>query len=123
MENITQSGPGPRRRLNKEEITEILERNITLFKDKENFLHYLVELAIHLLEYEYDWSESGSRPANLNERTEDLSPKSSVDNRNGRLISTTLNPSARNSQPRNCRICGEEVGDRSVCPKCHNLAR
>lgn len=33
-----------------------------LYKEEDNFVHYLVDLAVYLLECEYDWAESGGAP-------------------------------------------------------------
>lgn len=56
--NDTQTG----RKLSRWEIQEILERNAELWKGDESFVTYMVELAMYLLEYEYDWSQSGTAP-------------------------------------------------------------
>jgi hypothetical protein len=53
------------RRLNRAQIQEILERNISLYREEEHFATYLIELALYLMEYEYDWAESGAAPPAL----------------------------------------------------------
>lgn len=50
------------RRMSREQVQEILERNATLCRDEPNFIRYVVDLAIYLLEYEYDWKDCGIEP-------------------------------------------------------------
>lgn len=50
------------RKLSRAEIREVLERNAELYRDDENLVPYIVELAMYMLEYEYDWSESAAEP-------------------------------------------------------------
>lgn len=55
----------PQRKLSRDQVKEILERNAELFKTDENFVPYLIDLALYLLEYEYDWKESGAERPSL----------------------------------------------------------
>ena len=52
--------PKSRRKLNRAQISEILERNVMLYKAEATFVHYLVDLALYLLEYEYDWESAAT---------------------------------------------------------------
>ena len=58
MPEDIKNAPKGRRRLSRTQIIEILERNAELYKD-ENFIPYVVELAIYLVEYEYDRDKDG----------------------------------------------------------------
>src|SRR4051812_14636442 len=62
--------PKPRRKMTRSQIIDILERNVSLYREEESFVHYLVELAVYLMEYEYDWSESSASPPDLSDRPE-----------------------------------------------------
>jgi len=50
--------PKTRRKLSRNQIQAILERNLELYRDEETFIPYLIDLSIYLLEYEYNWVES-----------------------------------------------------------------
>jgi len=54
----------------KEEIIEILKRNVNLFKDEEEFVDYIVELALYLVEHRMQSQTEGG------EAKSDRSPKS-----------------------------------------------
>lgn len=133
-----------RRKLSRSQIVEILERNVTLYKNNDDFVHYLVELGLYLLEYEYDWSErAGSQPpphirkrgegeaeAAAVQDEEPLKPageaKPVAENKSveGKLISPAIHVSSPHvSVKRKCPFCGTEVGDALVCHKCKNLTR
>lgn len=114
-----------RRKLSKSQVIEILERNVGLYKHEDSFVHYLVELGVYLLEYEYDWAESGeAAPANLRPRPEDVAPASKSVQQSGKMISSAINPAASHAVgKRNCPFCGTETGDAYVCPKCRNMTR
>ena len=113
-----------RRKLSHAQVIEILERNVSLYKEEENFVHYLVELALYLLEYEYDWSQSGSAlPDFLSGSSQDLPAHQLVENRDGKMVHKKIEPGSRLSKSHNCPFCGVDVGDLLVCPSCRNLTR
>jgi hypothetical protein len=112
-----------RRKLNRAQIIDILERNVALYKDDADFVHYLVELAVYLMEYEYDWSESevaapaakAAGPDGNNTPVEERPP--------ARRIFSTVNPGFLGQARKSCPYCGVAVGDLLICPSCHNLTR
>lgn len=113
-----------RRKLTKAEIIDILERNVSLYREEESFAHYLIELAVYLLEYEYDWAESGAAPPNLRPRPEDAPRQTHVNERNGANIVSAIQPSARVETRPECPFCGTRVEPgKLVCPSCKNMAR
>lgn len=57
-----QEKPVPKRKLSRAEIQEIMERNIELYRNQQNLAEYVTELAMHLMEYEYDWEQSAAMP-------------------------------------------------------------
>lgn len=116
----------PRRKLSMHQIVEILERNVSLYKEEEHFVHYLVELALYLLEFEYDWSESGVPPENLCVNPDSPLPIRHQANEDeiSKVIQSKISPGVTNkSQQKACPYCGENVGEMLVCPACRNLTR
>ena len=111
-----------RRKLNRSQILDILERNVELYKDEDLFVHYLVELAIYLMEYEYNWDDSDATPPNLPERPNGHRPM--VEKRDNKMIFSMLTPTSQRSKTRHfCPFCGTEVGELLICPSCRNLTR
>ncbi|HOE96572.1 MAG TPA: hypothetical protein PLS90_12175 [Candidatus Sumerlaeota bacterium] len=112
-----------RAKLSRAELLEVLERNVQLYREEEAFVPYLVELAVYLLEYEYDWSQSGGHPANRDMKPVDP-PSFSRIQRQGDSFGMALSlQTNRRNRRRRCPHCGVEVGDEIVCPSCRNMTR
>ena len=115
-----------RRRMNRRQIQEIIERNIELYKDEDSFSSYLVELAIYLLEYEYDWDESDAeRPQSLPVHPEEGRPVSGVVvKENDTKVYHKISPSIQTKHDLECPHCGAAIKENTlICPNCRNLAR
>jgi hypothetical protein len=107
-----------RRKLSKQQIIEILERNVALYKDDDAFVHYLVDLAVYLMEYEYDWGESNLPiPEAIRTRSEAAAAVRDP----GGAGPPPQAAVAKNSKI--CPFCGTSVGDVLICPSCRNLTR
>jgi hypothetical protein len=113
-----------RRKLSRNEITDILQRNVSLYRDEDTFVPYLIELAVYLLEYEYDWSQSENIPANLRQRPEDLPRETNIHERGGSSVAAKINPGARLTKQKECPFCGTRLGvETLICPSCKNMTR
>lgn len=87
--------PKAKKKLSRAQVQEILERNAQLHRSDENFVPYLVELALYLLEYEYDWTESGAEPPSDRPSTPSAAPgpaKSEKPLMGGSLLGSALKP-------------------------------
>jgi hypothetical protein len=123
--------PRGRRKLNKSQIIDILERNVALYKEEENFVHYLVELTVYLMEYEYDWAESAQPKGNTTSDSNNLSPISSntlppAEAPRGNNIQkgpARIQIEARALSRHLCPYCGTNVGELLICPACRNVTR
>lgn len=115
-----------RRRLSRAQITDILERNAELYKDEDNFASYLVELAIYLVEYEYDREKDtqGNEATFLGQNTTQADKPITVDSESNPMRSKiTVHTSRGHLNKKVCPYCGNVTGDALVCPSCHNLTR
>ncbi len=134
--NIPQPKTG--RKLSRAQVQEILERNAKLYKGEGNLVPYLVELALYLLEYEYDWEQSGAsgplkeyQPASFGESSSAIKGITrSLRDTQARARDTQTR--ARDTQigaatpksSRTCLHCGGKLADDDViCPSCRNLTR
>ena len=112
-----------RRKLTRRQIQEILERNCKLYKDEESFIPYVIELALYLLEYEYDWTDSGAEPP--------ARVASHEDDRELRAIAGIPGPvkayrdanATTTSLPGHdtCALCGAALNGAMLCPNCRSL--
>jgi hypothetical protein len=119
--------PKARRKLTRAQVQEILERNIKLYKDEDSFITYLVDLAIYLLEYEYNWEESYAQPPEHIEAVATIPPKRVADKftrEDGtEIIRLVSRPVERRRELRACTSCGSMIGDESICPQCRNVVQ
>lgn len=119
--------PKARRKLSRNQVQEILERNIKLYKDEESFITYLVDLAIYLLEYEYNWEESYALPPEHLEEVDAAIRKRVADKftrEDGtEIIRLVSRPVERHRQQRACPNCGQIIQDETVCPQCRNIVQ
>jgi hypothetical protein len=117
--------PKARRKLTRAQVQDILERNVKLYKDEDSFITYLVDLAIYLLEYEYNWDESYAQPPEHIENAPDPPVKRVIDRftrEDGtEIIKLVSRPVERRRDPRPCPNCGSIVQDEAVCPRCRNV--
>lgn len=119
--------PKARRKLSRSQVQEILERNSKLYKDEDSFVTYLVDLAIYLLEYEYNWEESYAQPPDHVAELPAQPPKRVADKftrEDGtEIIRLISRPVERRRDPRPCPSCGTMVKDDPICPHCRNVVQ
>lgn len=119
--------PKARRKLTRAQVQEILERNSKLYKDEDSFITYLVDLAIYLLEYEYNWEESYAQPPEHIEKIQTLPPKRVADKftreDGSEIIRLVSPPVSRRRESRPCPSCGTVIADETICPHCRNIVQ
>lgn len=114
-----------KQKFSKEEIIDILKRNISLYRDEEEFVQYIVDLAMYLVEHRiYNGSDHGGegRP-----RSEDTGP---VRRRKDGLVKTDhevytqlkKHSTRSDARPALCRMCGAPTHGKVTCPNCGNMS-
>ena len=107
------------KKISRAEIVEILEQNVALYREEEAFVPYLVELALFLLEFRYDWAEEGGSPAPNHDQ-----PLPQTVARGNRMITMPIKNMAPSVESKcDCPYCGRAIGDKRVCPHCGNITR
>jgi rubrerythrin len=116
----------------KEEIIEILRRNVNLFKDEDEFVDYIVELALYLVEHRMQTQTEASDthgPARADEK-EEVFEKRQEPFQKGSFwnhvsdVRDFLERQVRDaSEPMTvCRICGASVSSKAkICPICGSM--
>ena len=100
----------PKKKLSKEEIIEILRRNAQLFKNEPEFVTYIVDLAIYLIEDLLDQEDKKEIP----EKTIKASPKEMKE-----IQGVFRRFGADRFQKRACPMCGCPVEEgKRKCPNC-----
>ncbi len=101
----------PKKTLSKDEVIEILRANARLFKDEPEFVTYIVDLAIYLLEHclEREGGNAKSPAPPFIATQKDLKEIMGVFERFA---------SAKKDTKRACPMCGAPVEGRRKCPNC-----
>ncbi|AXA35846.1 MAG: hypothetical protein KatS3mg130_0598 [Candidatus Sumerlaea sp.] len=115
----------------KEEIIEILKRNVNLFKDEEEFVDYIVELALYLVEHrmqtQTDSAEGKGEHAHRASESGPIEKRIEPFRRSGisdielhdLLRQHTREPEIERVM---CRVCGAFVPKSAkTCPMCASL--
>ncbi len=103
--------PKPKGKLSKSEIIEILESNAQIYKDEPNFVKYLVELAIYLIQHQYD------PDIETRADTEAHDEIPSEFQQSGHIYALHSGFRVRRKTA-TCRFCGGETKGEKRCPTC-----
>jgi len=102
----------PKKRLSKEEIIEILRRNAQLFKNEPEFVTYIVDLAMYLIENFLE----------LKETQKDVPERNKVSTREIKAAYDVFERfGTEKPQQRTCPVCGVNVENKRKCPNCNSM--
>ena len=103
-------------RMTRAQIKDILKVNYELFKEDENFFDYITDLAIYLMEFEYEGNKGEPAAADVTGPLPEPSMRRPND--------VKLLDSGRHVHPGYCPHCnGELKPDSTICPFCLALIR
>ena len=95
----------------KEEISEILRRNVALYKDEPSFANYIVDLALYLIEAHYE----EHMKEDLRQRSSPIQIDTESVGKFYRVFKEYTGPKAE----KYCSLCGTRCSnDERVCPHC-----
>lgn len=107
----------PKKAMSKEEIIEILRRNARLFKDEDDFVVYIVDLAMYLIENCLeDTIEKQPSKAPFKVSQEDMQNVYRVFDR-----FSTGKTSVSRTPAHDCPVCGAPVHGKRKCPECNSM--
>ena len=101
------------KKLSKTEIIGILERNVELYQKEANFIAYLVELAIHLVHYQYDAQKNSDEAAPVKFKAQKSPPKES-----DKAITDMHKAFRVKKRKAVCPFCGARAEKTERCPTC-----
>ena len=103
-----------KKKLSKDEIIDILKRNVDLYKNEPDFVNYIVDLAMYLLEnrYEKELPEIGEP---------DTEDKASQHVKTPIEIYKVFRSYSKLDPSKHCRLCGAPTGGKMKCPVCANM--
>lgn len=103
-------------KLSKKEIIDILERNVELYQKEANFMAYLVELAIHLVHYQYDAKKDLSEASSGAEP--ELEARQGLPKKSEKVITDMQSAFSVKKRKSVCPFCGTKVDKGVRCPTC-----
>lgn len=112
-----------KQKFTRDEIIEILKRNMSVYREDEKFVQYIVDLATYLVEYRLNLAREAERVKEA--LTEAQSRRQTILSRtyqrdvelHGVLLKHASKPEIKAS----CRMCGAPVNGRMVCFHCGNM--
>ena len=111
----------PKKKMTKDEIIDILRRNARLFKDEADFVAYIVDLAMYLLENCLEESVK-QQPAKA-----EVPPFKATKKEVKEVLSVFDRFSSGKTQVkhrtpvRSCHVCGAPVHGKRRCPNCNAM--
>ena len=118
-----------KQKFEKDEIIDILKRNVTLFKDEEDFVQYIVDLALYLVEHRImatsEYEERLAKPTtdpSILKRQEEYRRSKAKDMELYNALKKHSSHATQDVESATCRMCGAPTGGRAVCPVCGGMA-
>jgi rubrerythrin len=124
-----------KQKFSQDEIIDILKRNVSLFRDEDEFVEYIVDLAMYLVEHrlmtatEADArakSETPMPPTRAQQQNPAIEKRVERYTRNRErdeeLYKALRKHVTRSDADTKCRMCGAPTAGRAICPNCGNMA-
>lgn len=102
----------PKKKMEKVEVIEVLRRNARLFKDEPDFVTYIVDLAMYLIE---NYLEHPEIAKTAKTEKKPFKPDTPDVEKVYRVFERF---SSGQSQMGQCPVCGHETGGKRKCPNC-----
>jgi hypothetical protein len=99
-------------KLTRDEIVDILKRNVELYKNEPEFIGYIVDLALYLVEFKFD----REAPLRAREDVQEAIPQAPP------AVYKIFSRYSSVKKEKHCHLCGAPMGDDRTCPVCGNIA-
>lgn len=112
-----------RQKFTRDEIIEILKRNMPVYRDDETFVQYIVDLATYLVEYRINLNEEMQRIQAASTESQDSRRRSlsKTYKRDVELLGVLSKHASKPDEKSTCRMCGAPTGGRLVCFHCGSM--
>src|SRR4051812_10764840 len=112
-----------KQKFSREEMLDILKRNVNVFKDDEIFTQYVIDLAAFLVEYRNHFARARMPQAPTTETGEMKRVWLSRTQERDQELEQVLRKHASMVGPdANCKMCGAPTGGHITCSHCGNMA-
>jgi len=107
-----------RKTFNKDEIIDILKKNVALFKSEPEFVNYIVDLAMYLIECHYN-----KEVDLMSEDTDEENKVKTVPltSNTASQIYKVFRSYAPTDTEKHCHLCGAPTYGKRKCPNCGNM--
>lgn len=115
-----------KQKFTQQEIIDILKRNVNLFRDEEEFVQYIVDLALYLVEHRLYTGNETQEHYPIRSATQPVIVKRNerymrTRERDEELYHVLKKHSTRTDVGNCCRMCGAPANGRATCPNCGNM--
>lgn len=109
----------------RDEIIDILKRNMPVYRDDEKFVQYIVDLATYLVEYRLNLAQEAERAqaalAPTDTQARRRNSLSRTYQRDMELQGVLKKHATKIDEKTTCRMCGAPTGGRLVCFHCGSM--
>jgi rubrerythrin len=114
-----------KQKMTREELVEALRRNVLQYREDGEFVQYIIDLALYLVEYRLyqgrELEKAKEVVTKASSSTEDLLRLSVTRKRDQELQAVLKRHATAKAPNSTCRMCGAPTGGKTVCPHCGNM--
>ncbi len=118
-----------KKKFTKEEIIEILKKNVALYRSEPEFINYIVDLAMYLLECKYEQQIESAEGLDIDSvDNSEAQPHEGekkdfvLSNGSATKIYKVFRSYSQRSEDYHCHLCGAPTYGKRKCPNCGNMA-
>jgi hypothetical protein len=113
-----------KQKVTRQELVELLRRNVLQYRDDAEFTQYVIDLALYLVEYRLHQSRELDRTRSMiTGSPTEVNPAGAAENH--KTVQEYQSVLKRHGTPRSqqatCRMCGAPTEGKTICPHCGNM--
>jgi hypothetical protein len=113
-----------KQKMSREELVEALRRNVLQYRDDGEFVQYVIDLALYLVEYRLHQGREAEMAREIiaaKPKSVDMAKLAETRKRDQELqavLKRHAKPKAKNAA---CKMCGAPTEGKAICPHCGNM--
>lgn len=113
-----------KQKVSREELVETLRRNVLQYRDDGEFVQYVIDLGLYLVEYRLHQGREAEKAREIiaaKPKTVDLAQLAETRKRDQELQAVLKRHASPKQKTAACRMCGAPTEGKSICPHCGNM--